>query len=238
MAMARFWEWERTVERELPRVIAQGDVEVLFQPVYRIAGGIPAARGFEVVIRFPAAPNIPLGLWPLVARERSLSSSLEMTSVRAAFGSVHRVHPDAFLCVNASPEALPRLAGTIPSGIQGRLLIDLPYAAIRRPGARREFETARRGGAGVAIEVAVEDLERSQTAIVESGPDCLKVDVSSVGAHETLPHEILARASDWCGRAGITLIAERVERVADLAGLESAGIEWAQGHCLSPPIDL
>jgi EAL domain-containing protein (putative c-di-GMP-specific phosphodiesterase class I) len=33
-------------------------------------------------------------------------------------------------------------------------------------------------------------------------------------------------------------MAERVERVADLAGLESAGIEWAQGHCLSPPIDL
>ena len=30
MALARFWEWERTVERELPRVIDESYILILF----------------------------------------------------------------------------------------------------------------------------------------------------------------------------------------------------------------
>jgi EAL domain-containing protein (putative c-di-GMP-specific phosphodiesterase class I) len=48
----------------------------------------------------------------------------------------------------------------------------------------------------------------------------------------------LAEASAWCQKAGINLIAERVERITDLSVLASVGVEWAQGYSLSRPVDL
>ena len=43
----------------------------------------------------------------------------------------------------------------------------------------------------------------------------------------------LSRKIPW-----IRLIAERVERLSDLAILDEVGVEWAQGYCLSRPVSL
>lgn len=239
MALARLWEWERTVERELPRVIADGEIEILFQPIYRIRQGVPAARGFEALSRFPVAPRIPLGLWFLTARDKGLSPALEMAAIRAAIEALGRVHNDAFLSVNASRESLPTLANSIPPSLQGRLMIELPYSAVRRPGSKWLFELLRRAGAGIAVDdLSLEDLHELRSELSELRPDCIKVDVKTGLADKPTARAGLAKDAQWCREAGITLIAERVERVADLGVLEALGVEWAQGYSLSPPIDL
>ncbi len=239
MALARFWEWERTVERELPRVIADGEIDILFQPIYRIDDGVIAARGFEALSRFPVAPRIPLGLWFLTARDKGLSPALEIAAIEAAIRELGRVHREAFLCVNASRESLPRLANSIPAALQGRLVIELPYSAVRRPGSKWLFELLRRAGAGIAVDdLSIEDLRDRRTVLSELQPDCIKVDVNAGLAENHTARADLAEGAAWCREAGIALIAERVERVADLGVLESAGVEWAQGYSLSPPIDL
>jgi EAL domain-containing protein (putative c-di-GMP-specific phosphodiesterase class I) len=239
MALARYWEWERTVEHQLPRVISEGDIKTLFQPIYRVTHGLPIARGFEALSRFPAAPRIPLGLWFRIGRELGLEADLDMAAVRAAIRSLVRVPNQAFLCVNASLECVPQLVEIIPRDLQDRLIVDLPYSAARDPRGEEMFRLIRKASAGVAIDdVPLEDLHVLKPTLSELRPDCIKVDVLSGLADSPMARFNLAEGSAWCQEVGITLIAERVERVADLTVLESVGVEWAQGYSLSRPVDL
>jgi EAL domain-containing protein (putative c-di-GMP-specific phosphodiesterase class I) len=239
MALARLWEWERTVERELPRVIAEREIETLFQPIYRLHQGDRSARGFEALSRFPAAPRIPLGLWYLTARDRGLASELEMASIMAAADATPRIHPDAFLTVNASRESLPALIPAIPAALRGRLLVELPYSAVRQPGSKWLFELLRREGAGVAVDdLTLGELDIIRPALDGLHPDCIKVDVVDGLAADPATRASLADHAAWCQEAEITLIAERVEEAGDIEALEEAGVEWAQGFGLSPPLEL
>jgi EAL domain-containing protein (putative c-di-GMP-specific phosphodiesterase class I) len=239
MALARFWEWERTVERELPRVIDEHDIRIVFQPIYRLVEYVPIARGFEALSRFPIAPRIPVGLWFRIARAVGLSRQLELAAINAAIRALERVSNEAFLCVNASLETVSDLVPLVPAGFHDRLMVDLPYSTLRDPRGEEMFHLLREGGAGIAIDdVPLEDLHVLRPFLLRLRPDCIKVDVLTGLAGSAMARFDLAEGSAWCQEAGIKLIAERVERLVDLVVLDEVGVEWAQGHCLSQPVDL
>lgn len=238
-ALARYWKWEQTVEAELPRVIAEDEIHVLFQPIYRISHGLPIARGFEALARFPAAPRIPVGLWFRLARDSGLGADLEMAAARAALRALGRVSAEAFLCVNASLDIIPDLAAIIPETVRGRLVIDLPYASLRDERSRDLIHALREEEAWVAIDdVPLDDLHLVRPSLAELRPDFVKVDVLTGLADNPMARFNLAEGSAWCQEAGIELIAERVERVTDLSVLDGVGVEWAQGYSLSRPVEL
>lgn len=239
LALARYWEWERTVILELPRVVAEDDIEILFQPIYRLVRGVPVARGFEALSRFPTAPRIPLGLWFKTARELEMSKELELAALRASIKSASKLSEQAFLCVNASLESVSGLMELIPVNLEQRLIIDLPYSSVRDPGAEDLFHVIREGGAGIAIDdVPLDDLHLLRPTLLELRPDCIKVDVLVGLAESPMARFNLAEGAAWCQQAGINLIAERVERMSDLSVLGGVGVEWAQGYSLSRPVDL
>ena len=239
MALARFWEWERTVEKELPRIVAEDDLRILFQPIYRLLRGVPIARGFEALSRFPVAPRIPVGLWFRTARELGMARDLEMAAIRAALRSLTRVSDEAFLCINASVDSVPPLVDVLPLSLRERVIIDLPYSALHEAGGEEMFHLLRQSRAGVAVDdVPLEDLHHLRPTLAELRPDCIKVDVLTGLAESPMARFNLTEGSAWCQAAGITLIAERVERVADLAVLEGVGVGWAQGYSLSRPVEL
>jgi EAL domain-containing protein (putative c-di-GMP-specific phosphodiesterase class I) len=239
MALARYWEWERTVRREMPNVITGTGIETVFQPIYRIDRGVPAALGFEALSRFTDAPRIPLGLWFRTAKEMGLRAELEMAAIRTAFHNTDRVPRAAFVCVNASPEIAATLSEVIPDELQGRLMVDIPFAGIGEAVSGEAIEILHGAGAGVAIDdVPLEDLHQLRSELVALGPDCVKVDVVTGLAGSPMGRFNLAEGASWCQESSITLIAERVERVSDLAVLEAVGVEWAQGYTLSSPLDL
>ena len=224
---------------ELPRVVAEDDIQILFQPIYRILRGLPVARGFEALSRFPIAPRIPLGLWFRTAHQLRLANELELAAARAAIKSVSRLSAQAFLCVNASLESVTDLIDIIPESLHQRLIIDLPYSSVRDPRAEELFHALRQGGAGIAIDdVPLDDLHLLRPALLQLRPDCIKVDVLTGLAESPMARFNLAEGSAWCQQAGINLIAERVERMADLSVLSGVGVEWAQGYSLSRPVDL
>jgi len=239
MALARYWEWERTVTREMDGVIAGRGVETVFQPIYRLDRGVPAARGFEALSRFTVAPRIPIGLWFKIARESGRGADLELAVIRVAFRNALRVHRAAFVCVNASPDSVSGVVDLIPDTLRGRLMVDLPFSRLVETGGREAVEAIQAAGAGVAIDdVTLEDLHHLRSTLAALGPDCIKVDVLTGLAESPMGRFNLAEGTAWCQEAEMTLIAERVERVADLAVLESIGVQWAQGYTLSSPIDL
>ena len=239
MALARYWEWERTVERELARVIDESDILILFQPIYRLISDVPVARGFEALSRFPVAPRIPVGLWFRVAHDLGVSRQLELAAIRAAIEGLERVSKEAFLCVNASLDTVSDLVGLVPDGLHDRLMVDVPYSAMRDPRGEEVFHLLRDGGAGIAVDdVPLEDLHVLRASLLRLRPDAIKVDVLTGLAESAMARFNLAEGSSWCQDAGIRLIAERVERLSDLAILDEVGVEWAQGYCLSRPVSL
>ncbi|HVR80071.1 MAG TPA: EAL domain-containing protein [Acidimicrobiia bacterium] len=239
IAIARYWEWERTIAHELPRVVSEDDIGVLFQPIYRLRRGQPVARGFEALARFPVAPLIPVGLWFRTASDLMMVKELELAAIRAAFAAAVRLSEDAFFCVNASLVTVPDLIGIIPETLRHRLLIDLPYVSVEDRRAEDLFHALRQGGAGIAIDdVPLDDLHVLRPTLLRLRPDCIKVDVLTGLADSQMARFNLAEGSAWCQQAGINLIAERVERMSDLSVLSSVGVEWAQGYSLSRPVDL
>lgn len=239
MAFARFWEWERAVKEELPRLIADGGIQVIFQPIFRLSEDLPSAVGFEALSRFPVAPRIPIGLWFRTAREMGLIRQLELAAIHAAVASLTKVSDEAFLCVNASVGTVPQLMKMVPGELTDRLIVDLPYSALRDPRSEDVFRLLRRGAAGVCIDdVPVEDLHVLRPTLRELGPDCIKVDALNGLAGNPMARFNLAQGAAWCQSAGIELIAERVEHAADLVVLTEVGVEWAQGYCLSRPVLL
>jgi EAL domain-containing protein (putative c-di-GMP-specific phosphodiesterase class I) len=239
VALTRYWQWERTVTQQLPRVVSEDDITILFQPIYRLLRGLPVARGFEALARFPVDLRIPVGLWFRTAADLDLGKSLELAAIRTAFRTVERLSQEAFLCVNASLSTVPELVELIPDTLHDRLIIDLPYVSVQDERAEDLFHVLRQGGAGIAIDdVPLEDLHVLRPTLLQLRPDCIKVDVLTGLAESQMARFNLAEASAWCQKAGINLIAERVERITDLSVLASVGVEWAQGYSLSRPVDL
>ncbi len=239
MALARFWEWERKVDEELDYVLGGNGIETVFQPIYRLERGVPAARGFEALSRFAIAPRVPLGLWFWAAREAGRLADLELATARTAFRNADRVPSAAFICINASPDSVAALVDAVPDHLRGRLMIDLPLSGMGEPKGKEAIDILRTAGAGVAIDdVPLEDLHDLRPTLIALSPDCIKVDVLTGLAGSTMGRFNLAEGSAWCQEGSMTLIAERVEKVSDLAVLESVGVEWAQGYTLSAPLDL
>lgn len=239
MALARYWEWERTVEHELPRVIDETDIRIIFQPICRLFDGMPVVLGFEALSRFPVAPPIPAGVWFRTARELGLSRQLELTAIIAAIGALGRVSEEAFLCVNASLDTVPDLVEIVPERLGERLIIDVHYSAFPRPLTSEPFRLLRDLGARIAVDdVPLEGAHDLRPVLTELRPAFVKVDVLAGLADAAMARLELAECAAWCEKAGIELIAERVARLDDLEVLDKIGVRWAQGFCLAPPVAL
>ncbi len=237
MALARYWEWERTVEHELPRVIAETDIRIIFQPICRLLAGMPVVLGFEALSRFPAAPAIPAGVWFRTARELGLSRDLELTAISAAIEALGRVSEVAFLCVNASLDTVPDLVEIVPETLGERLIIDVHHSAFPRPQRDEPFRLLRDLGARIAVDdVPLEGAHVLRAVLLELRPAFIKVDVLTGLADTPMARLELAECAAWCEEAGIELIAERVEHLEDLEILDKIGVRWAQGFCLAPPV--
>jgi len=239
MARARVWEWEKTVRELLTDVIANSAMIHLFQPIYELRAGVPLARGYEALARFPQAPRIPIGLWFRVAHDTGRGVELELAAANKALESLIRFPHSAFLFLNATVPTAAALAGSLTPRVASRLVIDIPYSAGLDAGSRHVFEELAAIGAKVSIDdVPIYDLEYVSQHLHGLRPDYMKVDVNAGLSDNTTRMAQLARGSAWCHEAGINLVAERVETARDLLTLAEVGIEWAQGYSLARPSEL
>lgn len=239
IARARVWDWERTVRELLPGVIANEDLSCLFQPIYQLAAGVPLARGYEALARFPEAPRVPIGLWFRIAHDTGRGVELELAAARLALDSLIRLPHGAFLCLNASLGTAAVLAASLTGAVARRLVIDIPYSNELDHGSRQIFDDLHAIGAEVSIDdVPIDALEFVSQHLFGLRPNYVKVDVNAGLSDNATRTAQLVRGSAWCHEAGINLVAERVETAKDLLTLAEVGIEWAQGYSLARPAEL
>src|SRR3954452_20302922 len=223
----------------LQRLLEPGAIEPVYQPIVRLSDLEPI--GYEGLARFPYAEglaNMPPDVTLAAAGEIGLRGDLEVAcwAAMAAAGS-----PPAgrLLFANITPTALSQpglvlLASRLPS----RLVIEITeqvevedYAELRE---RLEPWVAR--GAQVAIDDTGSGYA-SLEHVVQLRPDFLKLTRGLVADidRDANRQALLRALGAFAREVGAVIVAEGVERHAELEVLRDSEVDYAQGWLFGRP---
>lgn len=225
----------------LSRVIERHAFSTLLQPIVELdARRIVAC---EALTRFddgtaPAArfaESAALGL----------RTELEEATLRAALAAARGLPASIGLCLNVSPELV--LAGeplaSVLRGSRRQVILEITedvvvedYAAMRRAMARL----------GARTRLSVDDAGAGFASfrhVIELRPAFVKLDRALVGGIDTDPirQALVTALAEFARAAGCELVAEGIEREAELAAVRRLGVTLGQGYYLGrpmPPADL
>ena len=220
------------------KLIERDDVQIAFQPIFDLASN--ECLGIEALARFPAPFTRP-DLTFAAAETFRLNVELERLVVSKAWSVLPLLGPTQFLALNVSPDTLVRLAhrANLREDISlAQIVVEVTeHAAVESYAAmHRELDPLRKRGLRIAVDDAGAGYA-SLRHVLELQPDFIKVDRSLVHgiaddhARRVAASAFLSLALDL----GSTVVAEGVERTADLAAVRELGIHAAQGVLLGKP---
>ncbi len=232
---------QRTQERlhaDIMQLVETERVDVAYQPMMDLHDG--RCIGIEALARFPhpfGAPDVTL----IAAETVGLRLELERLAIRQAWKVIPCLGPEQFLALNVSPDALVELAR------RANLRSDLPltqlvveiteHSAVKSyADLHRELAPLRHQGLRIAVDDAGAGYA-SLRHVLELQPDFIKVDRSLIHgiaddhARRVAVSAFLSLALDL----GSTVVAEGVERPADLSAVRDLGIHAVQGYLLGRP---
>ncbi|MCI2237120.1 EAL domain-containing protein [Paenibacillus sp. TRM 82003] len=235
---------EAEARREVQRVLDDGDVRILFQPVLRLADRRLVAH--EALARF-GSPSFPRPDLAFAAATRvGLGVPLELLAARAALEQLHRVPEGTALNVNLSAEALqdPEVQGVLlhhaarATATGRRVVAEITehtqvtdYPALVAAVAR-----VRAGG----VRIAVDDAGAGYASfrhVLQLRPDTIKIDTSLVRGVDVDPvRQALTRSLvRFAADVGAGLVAEGVEHAGESQVLERLGVAMVQGFLYARP---
>ena len=222
-------------------IIAEMSFSVVFQPIFDLTS--LTLISCEALCRFKSDPYRSPDKWFEDAAAVGLGLDLEVAVLRAAVAAFPSLPNTMSLSLNASPDAV----------ISGRLLelLDTPYAArtiieitehgkvSSYPKLHEYLEPLKRLGIRVAVDDAGAGYAGLQH-IVQLAPDMIKMDMSLVRAIDTDPaRRALATALVFYSReVGSCVVAEGIEREAELETLKLLGVMRGQGYLLGKPGEI
>ncbi len=225
----------------LRALIANLDVRPVFQPIVNLQSG--QCVGVEALSRFSGAVLEPAKGWFEVARRSGTGVLLELACLSAIAEAVRTgpMKEVGYIAVNVSPETLMHqdLDHHLPvfSGYRGVLEITehtevRDYAAL----SERVSELRHRGWL-----IGVDDVGAGYSSlrhVVRLAPDIIKWDISLTNGMDVRPlqQRLASAIASFARDAGISLVAEGVETVAEKRALLAAGISFGQGVALGAPV--
>jgi EAL domain-containing protein (putative c-di-GMP-specific phosphodiesterase class I) len=232
---------QRSQERlraEIMQLVDNETVDIAYQPIIELRQG--RCIGIEALARFPK-PFGPPDITLISARAVGLSLELERLAIREAWKIIPSLGKGQFLALNVSPDALVELAR------RANLRADLPltqlvveiteHSAVESYTAlHRELAPLREQGLRIAVDDAGAGFA-SLRHVLELQPDFIKVDRSLIHgiaddhARRVAVSAFLSMALDL----GSTVVAEGVERPADLSAVRDLGLHAVQGYLLGKP---
>jgi len=213
-------------------------VRTVYQPIVDVLRGRLA--GYEALTRFGRSADSPMP-WFGAARRHGRVAELEATALRTALRGRALLPPGCFLTVNVSPDLLwhPAIRAVWRderdlSGVVVELTEQVPihcYQALEP-----DLDALR--GAGALL--AVDDTGAGYAGlrhVLELRPAIVKLDASLVSGidRDRDKRYVLEMAGIVADRIDAQLLAEGVERAAELRTLAALGIPLVQGHFLASP---
>ncbi len=224
----------------IQHVLESGALHMVYQPICRLDG---RTDGAEALARFDCEPRRSPDRWFAEAEDAGLLLELEMMALQVSLEAMPQLPEPLFLALNVSPstlgsEALHRLFSGFDAS---RIVVEVTeHAPIGDYESLRDsLVQLRKLGVRVAIDDAGAGFASMQH-ILRLEPEFIKLD-------RTLIHDIELDRSKQALAAGLIsfadgigalLIAEGVERPAELEMLGKLGVPLAQGHLFARPAPL
>jgi EAL domain-containing protein (putative c-di-GMP-specific phosphodiesterase class I) len=246
--LAEQLERESAVEEErrertarIKRVLEEGGIHVVFQPIVELEGRTPV--GYEALARFIEGPKESAGEWFADAQDVGLRTELELAAMDIALAQAKLVPTDTFISINAGPEMLvtPAAASLLMRSPFERIVLEMTehapiadYETLKRA----LFEFRNRGG-----RLAVDDAGAgfaSLRHVLKLSPDILKIDgslirgIQSDRAARALTSALLTFATEM----NQMIIAEGIEDEQTVVELEALGVRYGQGFYLGRPAPI
>jgi EAL domain-containing protein (putative c-di-GMP-specific phosphodiesterase class I)/GGDEF domain-containing protein len=231
----------------LERIIHEGLVQVVFQPIVYLSSG--ELVGYEALVRGPSDSILhsPVALFAHAA-EAGLSAVLDQVCMAAVLREYARqqlpgtlfinVMPDTLLCDDLSVEGLLGMlavSGVSPARVVLELTETRPNAGY--PMLRKVVDALRAGG----LRLALDDLGEGYSNLrlwSELSPELVKLDKYFVqNIHQDpVKLQFVRSLVDMARAAGSTLVAEGIELAEELAVLRDLGVLMGQGYLMSRPV--
>jgi EAL domain-containing protein (putative c-di-GMP-specific phosphodiesterase class I) len=231
----------RAAPRRLHVVRASGvptwdGIEIHVQPIVDVVTG--SAVAVEALARFPGLPAVsPTDVFANAQRS-GLAVELETACLRAALAVRDRLPRGVRLSVNVSPDVLthPLLRQCWPTDLNGVIVEVSEHRATSPTQLSDELARLRRRGAAIAID----DVSTGYAGLLRLAtlrPDFVKVDRQViVGVRDSIAQTaVLEALVGLSHRLGAAVIAEGVERIADLTALAEFDVDCAQGFAVGRP---
>jgi EAL domain-containing protein (putative c-di-GMP-specific phosphodiesterase class I) len=229
----------------LGRLIAGDGLRMVVQPIVDLRDG--RVHAYEALARFGrrATDHSPLH-WFAVAEELGERNELERACLTAALALFDKVPTRVGLSVNlsipalldpATRELLDEFAGGRRDGLEG-LIVEITEETLVGNTAEvlRAADRLREQGA----RLAVDDVGAGYSGlrqIIEVLPDYLKLDRALVAGIDTDPDRaaLVSAIAGYSRHVRSLLVAEGIERPAELRTLEALDVPLAQGFHLAVP---
>jgi EAL domain-containing protein (putative c-di-GMP-specific phosphodiesterase class I) len=212
-----------------------------FQPVADLQRGTVA--GYEALSRFAGPPDAGPDVWFEAAGRLGLGAELDARVLERVVGLRPELPPNCFLTVNLDPNhlvtepvqralaAAPSLAGVVVELTEHRPVADYPMlvaavAELRLRDAKLAVDDAGAGYAGLQHLMLLR-------------PDLVKLDRALVAGCDRDPAKaaLIEMLGRFTGQLDAWVLAEGIERMAELESLIRLRVPLAQGYLLGRPAE-
>jgi EAL domain-containing protein (putative c-di-GMP-specific phosphodiesterase class I) len=230
---------ERSSERARIERLMHGDrLEIALQPIVGLRCG--SIVGAEALSRFPGGWGPPDAVFG-TAHRVGVGLELERLAAQRALETLPLLSPGTYLAINLAPTVaieLARRSLELPDLPVDRLVIEITeHAAVENYASLRDsLKAARQQGLRLAIDDAGAGYA-SLKHVVELVPDVIKADRSLIdGVSEDRGRRSVVRAFvSVAADLEAVVVAEGVERTADLDTVRDLGVDAAQGFLFARP---
>jgi EAL domain-containing protein (putative c-di-GMP-specific phosphodiesterase class I)/FixJ family two-component response regulator len=234
-------EQRRSSEERVDRVVTNGVLSMVFQPVAELETG--RLVGVEALARFATEPRRPPNEWFEEAAAIGRGTELELVAVGRALGAFSHLPGEVFLSLNVSPAtaSAARLAELVEEVGDDRIVLELTEhtRVDDYNGLLEALRPLRERGMRVAVDDAGSGYAGLRH-ILRLRPDILKLDLNLIRGCDADParRALTTAMVTFADEIGATIIAEGIETPAELDTLRSLGIPWGQGYHLARPAPL
>ncbi|MGH8980366.1 MAG: EAL domain-containing protein [Acidimicrobiales bacterium] len=225
-------------QQRLVRTMSRESFHTVFQPILDVARGV--VTGYEALTRFdergPAVED-----WFAAARRLGVGADLEAAVMRKALAARSQLPPNCFLAVNVSPVELssPQVRGALEEcwDLAG-VVIELTEQAAVDSYADLEGDLRRWRAAGALV--AVDDAGAGYAGLrhlLEVQPSIVKLDRHLVDRIDRDPAKrvLVEMIGTFADRTDAWVVAEGIERMAEMEVIAELGVPLAQGYFVGRP---
>jgi PAS domain S-box-containing protein len=226
----------------IERILAgEQDLRIVVQPIVDLARGVIC--GYEALSRFTGPPDATPDRWFDAAGRLGRSGALEARAIESALARRGELPPNCFLSLNVSPHALeaPEVRDVFAqAGALGGIVVELTEQSVVSDYDEllARLEPLRDAGAMIAVDDAGAGYA-SLRHVLAIRPDLVKLDRSLADGVDRDPAKaaVVEMLGGLAGRLDAWLLAEGIEREAELETLVALGVPLAQGYLLARPGD-